>query len=108
MSLIFLRFYESEHSIVGDPELGPILSSLMVGPCALEFTRLNSDTFWFVSSFFLVNSDNFCFRSDPSAGELVQRHRLTSIERDKNCWLNYVNHLEFPAFPTLILQLEVL
>lgn len=82
MSLIFLRFYESEHSIVGDPELGPILSSLMVGPCALEFTRLNSDTFWYVSSFFLVNSDNFCFRSDPSAGELVQRHRLTSIERE--------------------------
>merc|ERR1719232_1449057 len=35
----------------------------MVGPCALEFTRLNSDTFW----------------SDPSAGELVQSHRISSI-----------------------------
>ena len=42
------RFYETEVSIVGDPELGPILSSLMVGPCALEFTRLNSDTLWSV------------------------------------------------------------
>ena len=39
-------------SIVGDPELGPILASLMVGPCALEFTRLNTDdTFWSVGCF---------------------------------------------------------
>ena len=84
----FLRFYESEHSIVGDPELGPILSSLMVGPCALEFTRLNSDNFWLVSrlspSFLLCKTNNFCFRSDPSAGELVQRHRFSIIEMEKN------------------------
>ena len=32
---------------------------------------------------FFSKSDNFCFRSDPSAGELVQRHRL-SIERENN------------------------
>ena len=41
-------------SIVGDPELGPILASLMVGPCALEFTRLNTDdAFWLDPGFFL-------------------------------------------------------
>ena len=41
-----LRFYECERSIVGDPELGPILTSLVVGPCALEFTRITTDSYW--------------------------------------------------------------
>ena len=42
------RFYEGEQSILGDPELGPILASLAVGPCALEFTRLKCDSYWSV------------------------------------------------------------
>ena len=40
------RYYDTDHSILGDPELGPILASLMVGPCALEFTRMTSDNYW--------------------------------------------------------------
>ncbi|XP_042300384.1 small G protein signaling modulator 1-like [Sceloporus undulatus] len=42
---------------------GPILASLLVGPCALEYTKMKtSDHFW----------------TDPSADELVQRHRIHS------------------------------
>ena len=44
---IFVRFYEPERSLVGDPDLGPILASLVVGPCALEFSRVHqADTYW--------------------------------------------------------------
>ena len=44
---IFGRFYEPERSLVGDPDLGPILASLVVGPCALEFSRVQqADTYW--------------------------------------------------------------
>lgn len=42
---------------------GFALSSLLVGPCALEFTRAKTaDHFW----------------SDPPADELIQRHRISS------------------------------
>jgi len=60
------RFYESDLSIVGDPDLGPIFASLVVGPCALEFSRVRqADLLW----------------SDPSADELVQRHRISSTPK---------------------------
>ncbi|XP_008324088.1 small G protein signaling modulator 1 [Cynoglossus semilaevis] len=55
-------FYEKEAMIM-DPVDGPILASLLVGPCALEYTKVKTaDHFW----------------TDPSADELVQRHRIHS------------------------------
>uniref|UniRef100_A0A8C2GA27 Small G protein signaling modulator 1a n=1 Tax=Cyprinus carpio TaxID=7962 RepID=A0A8C2GA27_CYPCA len=56
------KFYEKE-AILMDPVDGPILASLLVGPCALEYTKMKTaDHFW----------------TDPSADELVQRHRIHS------------------------------
>ncbi|XP_029025246.1 small G protein signaling modulator 1 isoform X2 [Betta splendens] len=55
-------FYEKEAMLL-DPVDGPILASLLVGPCALEYTKVKtSDHYW----------------TDPSADELVQRHRIHS------------------------------
>uniref|UniRef100_A0A667ZQI4 Small G protein signaling modulator 1b n=1 Tax=Myripristis murdjan TaxID=586833 RepID=A0A667ZQI4_9TELE len=55
-------FYEKEAMLM-DPVDGPILASLLVGPCALEYTKVKTaDHFW----------------TDPSADELVQRHRIHS------------------------------
>ncbi|KAL5276338.1 SGSM2 family protein [Megaselia abdita] len=55
--------YYDKDSLVADPDYGSILSSLLVGPCALEFSRAKTpDYFW----------------SDPHADELVQRHRISS------------------------------
>ncbi|XP_024155319.1 small G protein signaling modulator 1 isoform X2 [Oryzias melastigma] len=55
-------FYDKEAMLM-DPVDGPILASLLVGPCALEYTKVKtSDHFW----------------TDPSADELVQRHRIHS------------------------------
>ena len=46
-SLFPFRFYSKE-SLVGDPDFGPILSSLLVGPCALEYTKVRSNSqFWY-------------------------------------------------------------
>ncbi|XP_076855236.1 small G protein signaling modulator 1 isoform X2 [Brachyhypopomus gauderio] len=56
------RFYEKD-AVLMDPVDGPILASLLVGPCALEYTKMKTaDHFW----------------TDPSADELVQRHRIHS------------------------------
>uniref|UniRef100_A0A8D0WRA1 Small G protein signaling modulator 1 n=1 Tax=Sus scrofa TaxID=9823 RepID=A0A8D0WRA1_PIG len=56
------KYYEKE-ALLMDPVDGPILASLLVGPCALEYTKMKtSDHFW----------------TDPSADELVQRHRIHS------------------------------
>ncbi|KAM4827036.1 small G protein signaling modulator 1 [Thomomys bottae] len=56
------KYYEKE-ALLTDPVDGPILASLLVGPCALEYTRMKTaDHFW----------------TDPSADELVQRHRIHS------------------------------
>uniref|UniRef100_A0A671SLM2 Small G protein signaling modulator 1-like n=1 Tax=Sinocyclocheilus anshuiensis TaxID=1608454 RepID=A0A671SLM2_9TELE len=56
------KFYEKE-AILMDPVDGPILASLLVGPCALEYTKMKTaDHFW----------------TNPSADELVQRHRIHS------------------------------
>ncbi|XP_068430094.1 small G protein signaling modulator 1 isoform X2 [Clinocottus analis] len=55
-------FYEKQAMLM-DPVDGPILASLLVGPCALEYTKVKTaDHFW----------------TDPSADELVQRHRIHS------------------------------
>ncbi|XP_049553769.1 small G protein signaling modulator 1 isoform X4 [Orcinus orca] len=57
------KYYEKE-ALLMDPVDGPILASLLVGPCALEYTKMKtSDHFW----------------TDPSADELVQRHRIHSL-----------------------------
>uniref|UniRef100_A0A8D2LS15 Small G protein signaling modulator 2 n=1 Tax=Varanus komodoensis TaxID=61221 RepID=A0A8D2LS15_VARKO len=54
------KYYEKE-ALLADPVCGPILACLLVGPCALEYTKLKTaDHFW----------------TDPSANELVQRHRI--------------------------------
>uniref|UniRef100_A0A8C6S7G8 Small G protein signaling modulator 1a n=1 Tax=Neogobius melanostomus TaxID=47308 RepID=A0A8C6S7G8_9GOBI len=54
------KYYEKE-ALLMDPDYGPILASLLVGPCALEYTKMKTaDHFW----------------TDPSADELVQRHRI--------------------------------
>lgn len=56
------RYYDRD-SLVADPDYGSILSSLLVGPCALDYSRTKTiDHFW----------------SDPPADELVQRHRMSS------------------------------
>ncbi|XP_027554530.1 small G protein signaling modulator 2 isoform X5 [Neopelma chrysocephalum] len=57
------KYYEKE-ALLADPVCGPILASLLVGPCALEYTKLKTaDHYW----------------TDPSADELVQRHRIQGI-----------------------------
>ncbi|KAM6119787.1 small G protein signaling modulator 1 [Phoenicopterus ruber ruber] len=57
------KYYEKE-ALLMDPVDGPILASLLVGPCALEYTKMKTaDHFW----------------TDPSADELVQRHRIHSL-----------------------------
>ncbi|XP_053679263.1 small G protein signaling modulator 2-like [Anopheles nili] len=56
------RYYERD-SLVADPDCGSILSSLLVGPCALDYSRAKTaDHYW----------------TDPPADELVQRHRISS------------------------------
>nr|XP_054325751.1 small G protein signaling modulator 1 isoform X8 [Pongo pygmaeus] len=56
------KYYEKE-ALLMDPVDGPILASLLMGPCALEYTKMKTaDHFW----------------TDPSADELVQRHRIHS------------------------------
>uniref|UniRef100_A0A672LE62 Small G protein signaling modulator 2 n=1 Tax=Sinocyclocheilus grahami TaxID=75366 RepID=A0A672LE62_SINGR len=59
------KYYEKE-ALMHDSVFGPILAALLVGPCALEYTKLKtSDNFW----------------TDPSANELVQRHRIHGAHR---------------------------
>lgn len=56
------KYYEKD-SLVADPDYGSILSSLLVGPCALDYSKTKTqDHFW----------------TDPPADELVQRHRMSS------------------------------
>ncbi|XP_041850502.1 small G protein signaling modulator 2 isoform X2 [Melanotaenia boesemani] len=62
------KYYERE-ALMHDPVFGPILAALLVGPCALEYTKLKtSDHFW----------------TDPSANELVQRHRIHGAHRGQD------------------------
>ncbi|XP_012286405.1 small G protein signaling modulator 1 [Orussus abietinus] len=56
------KYYEKD-SLVADPDYGSILSSLLVGPCALDYSKTKTqDHYW----------------TDPPANELVQRHRISS------------------------------
>ncbi|KAL1454076.1 hypothetical protein WDU94_010363 [Cyamophila willieti] len=56
------KYYDA-NSLVADPDCGSILSSLLVGPCALEYSRSKtSDHYW----------------TDPPADELLQRHRIST------------------------------
>ncbi|XP_025837665.1 small G protein signaling modulator 2-like [Agrilus planipennis] len=58
------KYYDKD-ALVADPDYGNILSSLLVGPCALDYTRTKtSDHFW----------------TDPPADELIQRHRISSVQ----------------------------
>lgn len=53
-----LQYYDN-NALVADPDCGSILSSLLVGPCALDFTRAKTpDHFW----------------TDPPADELVNAY----------------------------------
>ncbi|XP_054729141.1 small G protein signaling modulator 1 [Anastrepha obliqua] len=61
--------YYDRDSLVADSDFGSILSSLLVGPCALEFTRVKTaDHYW----------------TDPHADELVKRHRISSGRRSSS------------------------
>ena len=41
------RFYDCSKSLIGDPDYGPLLSSLLVGPCALEYSRVSAhEQYW--------------------------------------------------------------
>jgi len=56
------KFYE-ETSIMSNCVYGEIIAALLVGPCALDFTKMKThDHYW----------------SDPPADELIQRHKLHS------------------------------
>ena len=56
------RYYDKD-ALLSDPVDGEIFASLLIGPCALDYSKIKSqDHFW----------------SDPSADELLQRHRLSS------------------------------
>lgn len=56
------KYYERD-ALVADPVSGQIFASLLVGPCALDYSKMKTqDHFW----------------TDPPADELVQRHRLSS------------------------------
>lgn len=56
------KYYERD-ALVSDPVAGQILASLLVGPCALDYTKMKThDQYW----------------TDPPADELVQRHRISS------------------------------
>jgi small G protein signaling modulator 1 len=56
------RYYDKD-SLVADSDYGSILSSLLVGPCALEYSKAKSQD---------------CFWNDPTANDLVQRHIIST------------------------------
>ncbi|KAJ8312139.1 hypothetical protein KUTeg_009512 [Tegillarca granosa] len=67
------KYYEVD-ALISDPVDGPIFASLLVGPCALDYTKMKtSDHYW----------------TDPPADELVQRHRIHSS----------TNHITGPGSP---------
>ncbi|XP_030245350.1 small G protein signaling modulator 1 [Drosophila navojoa] len=62
--------YYDRDALVADPDYGSILSSLLVGPCALDFTRAKTaDHYW----------------TDPHADELLQRHRISCRRSSSTC-----------------------
>lgn len=56
------RYYERD-ALVSDVDYGNLLSSLLVGPCALEYSKTKTNDHYY---------------TDPPADELVQRHRISS------------------------------
>lgn len=56
------RYYERE-ALVADVDYGNLLSSLLMGPCALEYSKTKTNDHYY---------------TDPPADELVQRHRISS------------------------------
>ncbi|CAF1043202.1 unnamed protein product [Adineta steineri] len=88
------KYYES-YALVSNCVQGPILASLLVGPCALEFTGVKtSDHLW----------------TDPHANELVQRHRMHSGNRtstNATSMMINVNDSHSPKFrPRLQINLK--
>lgn len=61
--------YYDRDALVSDAAYGCLLSSLLEGPCALEFTKSKT-------------IDNY--PTDPRADELVQRHRMSSGRRSSS------------------------
>lgn len=62
------KYYDKE-ALLSDPVEGEIFASLLIGPCALDYSKIKSqDHFW----------------SDPSADELMQRHRLSNHPSAQN------------------------
>ncbi|KAK9892337.1 hypothetical protein WA026_019791 [Henosepilachna vigintioctopunctata] len=58
------KFYDKD-ALVTDPDYGSTLSSLLLGPCALDYSKTKTpDHFW----------------TDPPANELVQRDRISSAQ----------------------------
>ncbi|XP_072018949.1 small G protein signaling modulator 2-like [Amphiura filiformis] len=58
----YSKYYDKD-ALLADPVEGPILASLLVGPCALDYSKMKTaDHYW----------------TDPPADELVQRHRIHS------------------------------
>lgn len=56
------RYYDRD-SLVANSGYGSLLSSLLEGPCALDYSKVKT---------------NYHFYTDPPADELVQRHRIGS------------------------------
>ncbi|CAF1091445.1 unnamed protein product [Rotaria magnacalcarata] len=72
------KYYE-HYALVSNSVQGPIFASLLVGPCAIEFTRLQiSDHLW----------------TNSNANELVQRHRMHSANR---IWTNNSSGMMIPV-----------
>ncbi|CAF3414264.1 unnamed protein product [Rotaria sp. Silwood1] len=79
------KYYES-YALVCNSVQGPIFASLLVGPCAVEFTRLQiSDHLW----------------TDSNAKELVQRHRMHTSNRastNSTTMMIHMNSSQSPKF----------
>jgi len=74
------KFYEKS-SIMADQTCGKIISHLLVGVCALDFTKMKThDHYW----------------SDPPAGELLLRHKL----HNRNSVSNMQPGPRLPSFST--------
>jgi hypothetical protein len=77
--------YYMPHALVADPVDGPIFSSLLVGPCALEYTKMKMcDQLW----------------NDPNADELIQRHRMHSSFSHPNSTHSLIHYNTVSTFGT--------
>ena len=55
--------YYNKDGLLADPVSGEIFAALLIGPCALDYSKAKTpDHFW----------------TDPSADELIQRHRMST------------------------------